>query len=44
MTPGDGHASAYVCYDFTCQAPVTEAAALDRQLEELSAPRRIVQS
>jgi uncharacterized protein YyaL (SSP411 family) len=44
MTPGDGHANAYVCYDFTCQAPVTEAAALDRQLEELSAPRRIVQS
>jgi len=33
MTPRDGHASAYVCRDFACQAPVTSAALLDAQLE-----------
>jgi uncharacterized protein YyaL (SSP411 family) len=31
MAPVDGHATAYVCEDFTCQLPVTEPAAL-RQL------------
>lgn len=30
----DGHATAYVCRDFSCQAPVTTAAALGAQLEE----------
>ncbi len=36
------HSSAYVCYDFTCQAPVTDPAALDQQLQDLGATRRIV--
>ena len=32
MRPVDGHAAAYVCRDFTCRAPVTDAAALDQEL------------
>ncbi|MGE5834219.1 MAG: thioredoxin domain-containing protein [Acidobacteriota bacterium] len=44
MTERDGRPSAYVCDDFTCQAPVTDAAALEQQLTEISAPRRIVSS
>ena len=44
MAAPDGKPRAYVCYDFTCQSPATDASALDRQLDELSAPRRIVQS
>ena len=44
MTGRDGQPSAYVCYDFTCQAPVTDAAALEQQLSEIAAPRRIVSS
>ena len=39
-----GPASAYVCRDFTCQAPVADPVALDRQLDDVAAPRRIVQS
>jgi uncharacterized protein len=33
MTRLDGQATAYVCRDFTCRAPVTSAAALEAQLE-----------
>jgi len=32
MQAVDGRAAAYVCRDFTCHAPVTDAAALDREL------------
>ena len=32
MTARDGRATAYVCKDFACQAPVTDAAALEAQL------------
>jgi uncharacterized protein YyaL (SSP411 family) len=32
--PVDGHAEAYVCRDFSCQAPVTKAEALRAQLEQ----------
>ncbi|HVC38741.1 MAG TPA: thioredoxin domain-containing protein [Candidatus Dormibacteraeota bacterium] len=31
--------TAYVCRDFSCQLPVTDAPGLDRQLEEVGAPR-----
>jgi uncharacterized protein YyaL (SSP411 family) len=42
MDAVNGRAAAYVCRDFTCQAPVTGAEALDRALAELATPRRIV--
>jgi uncharacterized protein YyaL (SSP411 family) len=34
----DGKVTAYVCEHFTCQAPTTDPAELDRQLQELSSP------
>jgi uncharacterized protein YyaL (SSP411 family) len=42
MTARDGHAAAYVCSDFTCQAPVAEAGALGTQLDEIARGKRIV--
>jgi hypothetical protein len=42
MGQRDGHASAYVCYDFTCQTPITDPGALEQQLDEAAKPRRIV--
>jgi uncharacterized protein YyaL (SSP411 family) len=41
MALRDGHAAAYVCSDFTCQAPVTDAAALDGQIEDLVRGKRV---
>jgi len=38
----NGRAAAYVCRNFTCQAPVTDPAALDAELNGLSSPRRII--
>ena len=32
MTPVDGTPAAYVCRNFTCQAPVTAVADLEREL------------
>jgi uncharacterized protein YyaL (SSP411 family) len=42
MTARQGRATAYVCYDQTCQAPVTDPAALAAQLDDAAAPRRIL--
>ena len=42
MQTVDGRAAAYVCRDFTCQAPLTDPAALDAALDDLAAPRRIL--
>jgi len=36
MTARDGRPTAYVCRDFSCQAPTTEARELDGQLRNLS--------
>ena len=38
----DGRPTAYVCRDFTCQEPVTDAAALGVQLSDAAGPNRIV--
>jgi uncharacterized protein YyaL (SSP411 family) len=43
MKPVDGHAAAYVCRDFRCQAPVTDPTALAALVADATAPRRIVQ-
>jgi hypothetical protein len=42
MTERHGAPTAYVCQDFACQAPVTDAESLVAQLEMAAAPRRIV--
>jgi uncharacterized protein YyaL (SSP411 family) len=42
MRARDGRATAYVCHDFTCQAPVTDPQALASALDAAIAPRRIV--
>ena len=39
---GRGGATAFVCAGFTCQAPVSDPEALDRQLEAIAGPRRII--
>jgi uncharacterized protein YyaL (SSP411 family) len=44
MTLRDGRATAYVCHEFTCQAPATDEATLATQLEEAASPRRIALS
>ncbi|HEX5214650.1 MAG TPA: thioredoxin domain-containing protein [Vicinamibacterales bacterium] len=44
MTARDGRATAYVCRDFACNAPVTDADALSAQLDDAAAPRRIIQA
>jgi len=44
MAMREGRATAYVCYEFTCRTPATDAATLGPQLDEASAPRRIVLS
>ena len=42
MTTPNGRAAAYLCRDFTCQAPASDPAALDAELSALAAPRRIL--
>jgi uncharacterized protein len=42
MTPVEGRAAAYVCRDFTCQAPLTDPDTLDATLTELAAPRKLI--
>jgi uncharacterized protein YyaL (SSP411 family) len=42
MRMKDGRATAYLCHEFTCQAPTTDPEALARQLDAAAAPRRII--
>jgi uncharacterized protein YyaL (SSP411 family) len=42
MTMREGLAAAYVCHEFTCAAPTTDATTLAAQLDAASAPRRII--
>ncbi len=42
MTPVGGLAAAYVCTDFTCQAPVTRAVELARLIDDIGAVRRVI--
>jgi uncharacterized protein YyaL (SSP411 family) len=41
MVPRGGASTAYVCTNFTCQAPETDPASFDRQLAALAEPRRL---
>jgi uncharacterized protein YyaL (SSP411 family) len=42
MSRRDGRATAYVCENFACRIPATDAAELARQLEDAGAARRII--
>jgi len=42
MSARDGHATAYVCHDFVCRAPVIDPAALEADLAALARPSRII--
>ena len=42
MRPVGGQAAAYVCRDFTCQAPVTDPMALSALLTNATGPSRII--
>jgi uncharacterized protein YyaL (SSP411 family) len=42
MSAKAGRATAYLCHDHACQAPATDAAALEKQIDDAAAPRRII--
>jgi hypothetical protein len=42
MQPADGRAAAYVCREFTCQAPTADPDVLETRLTDVAAPRRVV--
>jgi len=42
MSMVNGRATAYVCQDFTCQAPVTDPSALRALIADAAAPRKVL--
>jgi hypothetical protein len=44
MAMTDGRATAFVCHDFACRTPTTDPEAFGDQLDDASAPRRIILS
>jgi hypothetical protein len=42
MSAPEGHEAVYICREFTCQAPMTDAESLYRELDAVAAPHRIL--
>ena len=42
MPESPGGETVYICRDFVCRAPITDAETLYRELDAVASPRRIV--